>query len=203
MQVLDLGGKDIQGKGWKVAPATTGSSPSKTQKKAAAMQYISPDGKRFDSPQAVVKHLGAGGITRAEAAAKSQAYKNDNPCPFTLKVQQGQLTVQNLGNLMVEKGPQDPTFHDESNLYPIGFKAQYADSQTGTVFTNVVLDGMDEFSEDVPAFQVCGHWSRRGCVCGARGCVGGDGTPRVGRGGWSEREKGRVKRFVFQVFVCS
>ena len=69
------------------------------------MLYISPDGKKFDTPQAVFKYLGAaGGVTRAEAAAKSQAYKNDNPCPFTLKVQQGQLTVQQLGNLMVEKG---------------------------------------------------------------------------------------------------
>jgi len=56
---------------------------------------------------------------------------------------------------MVEKGPQEPTFHDDSNLYPIGFKAQYVDSETGIVFHNEVLDGMDEFSEDVPAFQVC------------------------------------------------
>ena len=166
-QVLNLGGKDIQGKGWKVAPSAAASSPSKSQKKAAGMLYISPDGKKFDTPQAVFKYLGAaGGVTRAEAAAKSQAYKNDNPCPFTLKVQQGQLTVQQLGNLMVEKGPQDPTFHDESNLYPIGFEAHYADSETGTVFFNEVLDGIDEFNEDVPAFQVRADLACRACVCG-------------------------------------
>jgi hypothetical protein len=83
-------------------------------------------------------------------------------------VQQGQLTVRHLGNLMVEKGPQEPTFHDESNLYPIGFKAQYVDSETGIVFHNEVLDGMDEFSEDVPAFQVC---VERACLewCGGGG----------------------------------
>jgi hypothetical protein len=71
--VLNLGGKDIQGKGWKVAPHSAVSSPSKAPKKAAAVQFISPDGKRFDSPQAVFKHLGPAGISRAEAVAKSQA----------------------------------------------------------------------------------------------------------------------------------
>jgi hypothetical protein len=75
--VLNLGGKDIQGKGWKVAPhsavSSAVSSPSKAPKKAAAVQFISPDGKRFDSPQAVFKHLGPAGISRAEAVAKSQA----------------------------------------------------------------------------------------------------------------------------------
>ena len=65
-------------------------------------------------------------------------------------MQQGQLTVRHLGNLVVEKGPQEPTFHDKSNLYPVGFKAQYIDSETGIVLHNEVLDG-----EDVPAFQVC------------------------------------------------
>jgi hypothetical protein len=52
------------------------------------------------------------------------------------------------------QGPAEPTFHDDSNLYPIGFKAEYRDSEAGTVFENSVMDGMDVFSEDVPAFQV-------------------------------------------------
>lgn len=71
--MLNLGGKDIQGKGWKVAPSAAASSPSKACKKAVAVQFISPDGKRFDSPQAVFKHLGPAGISRAQAVAKSQA----------------------------------------------------------------------------------------------------------------------------------
>ena len=33
----------------------------------------------------------------------NQVYRQENPCPFTLKVQQGFMTVQHLGNLMVEK----------------------------------------------------------------------------------------------------
>ena len=52
------------------------------------------------------------------------------------------------------QGPAEPTFHDDSNLYPIGFKAEYRDSEAGTVFENSIMDGMDVFSEDVPAFQV-------------------------------------------------
>ncbi len=77
-------------------------------------------------------------------------------------MQQGQLTVLHLGNLVVEAGPREPTFHNESNLYPVGFKAQYVDSETGIVFHNEVLDGVDEFSpaKDVPAFQVCGERAR-------------------------------------------
>ena len=43
------------------------------------------------------------GLGRSEAFVKSQAFRQENPCPFTIKVQQGQLTVQQLGNLMVEK----------------------------------------------------------------------------------------------------
>jgi hypothetical protein len=83
-------------------------------------------------------------------------------CP---KVQQGQLSVLHLGNLVVEKGPREPMFHNESNLYPIGFKAQYVDSETGIVFHNEILDGADEISDDVPVFQVCGE---RACLgwCG-------------------------------------
>ena len=55
---------------------------------------------------------------------------------------------------LVLQGPKEPTFHDENNLYPIGFKAEFVDLETGIVFQNEILDGMDAFSEDVPAFQV-------------------------------------------------
>jgi len=151
-EVLALGGKDI--KGWKISSAVQ--SPSKSHKAGGGgggVQYVSPEGKPFASVQAVIKHLGLNGISRTEAFSKAVAYRQDNACPFTIKVQQGQLTVEQLGNLMVEKGP-NATFHDEGNLYPIGFKARYLCSETGTGFENSVMDGMDVFSEDVPAFQV-------------------------------------------------
>jgi hypothetical protein len=55
---------------------------------------------------------------------------------------------------LVKQPPAPATFHDETSLYPIGFKADYLDDKTGLTFENSVLDGMDVFSEDVPAFQV-------------------------------------------------
>ena len=151
--VVSEGGKENLVKGYKVAPAPS-SSPAKGGKKSGALGFLAPDGKWLDSPQAVIKHLGLGGLQREDAYARAQAYRHENPCPFTLKVQQGFVTVQQLGNLMVEKGPAEPTFHDDSNLYPIGFKAEFRDPVAGTVFENSVMDGMDVFNEDVPAFQV-------------------------------------------------
>jgi hypothetical protein len=93
-------------------------------------------------------------LSREEAFSRAHIYRERNPCPFMIKVQKGQLTVKELGNLMVEKGPNSPAYHDESNLYPIGFKAEYFDTDLGTLFRNEVLDGDDVFSEDVPAFRV-------------------------------------------------
>jgi hypothetical protein len=160
---LSVGGKESQVKGWKVisgsskpASSSVSSSPVKAPKKsgAAVVQYISPQGVTFESSQAVLNHLGLSGLSREEAFSRAQIFRQKNPCPFMIKVQQGQLTVKELGNLMVEKGPSAPTFHDESNLYPIGFKAEYLDTDLGTLFQNEVLDGMDVFSEDVPAFRV-------------------------------------------------
>ena len=44
--------------------------------------------------------------------------------------------------------------HDKDNLYPIGFKSQYVEGESGIIFENSILDGMDVFKEDAPAFQV-------------------------------------------------
>ena len=52
------------------------------------------------------------------------------------------------------QGPNEPTFHDKDNLYPTGFKSQYVEGESGIIFENSILDGMDVFKEDAPAFQV-------------------------------------------------
>ena len=164
-QVVSNGGKEASCKGWKVVlkepaakqSAGTANSPAKAspaKTKKTNLQYVNPEGKKFESLQSVLKHMGLLGMSRSEAFLKAQKYRQEKPCPFSVKLQQGQLTVQALGNLMVEKGPSEPTFHDKDNLYPIGFKAEFLDLETGTAFENSIQDGMDIFQEDIPGFQV-------------------------------------------------
>jgi hypothetical protein len=93
-QILSVGGKDIDGKGWTVKGGG-----------GAAVEYVSPNGKVFESAQAVLKHQGLLGISREDASANATLYRQQHPVPFTIKVQQGQLKVKELGNLMVEKVP--------------------------------------------------------------------------------------------------
>ena len=107
-QVLGVGGKEALCKGWKVVSAAQPAAgkkavlSSKAAKKARVC-YVSPQGNKFESVQAVMKHLGLVGLSRANAFLQAQAFRQENGCPFTIKMQQGQLTVQALGNLMVEK----------------------------------------------------------------------------------------------------
>ncbi len=145
-EIQDMGGADIEALGW----TTSAESPAKGPKaKHGGVKFLSPEGKTMSRAE-VLKHLGLSGLSREQCFKKAVQYKVDNPVPFAM----GHTKVICLGNIMVERGPKKPLFHDSDCIMPIGYKAVWKDPATGTEFTTEIMDGMDALGTNSLACSV-------------------------------------------------
>jgi hypothetical protein len=77
-----------------------------------------------------------------------------------LPIEIGNTVVKDLGALLVEDGPSQPTFHNATSLWPIGYKATYRDPATSINYDCQIMDGLDsEFAKSLPVFFINVHSS--------------------------------------------